>query len=51
MIFQNFLSFWRQPFNAQGGVVSWALFTGLILVIIFLWSRVLREAGHVIGSV
>jgi hypothetical protein len=32
---------WAQPFDSNGGVVNWALFIGLILVLIFLWTRVI----------
>lgn len=46
----NFKSWWTKPFNAEGSVFDWFLFTGVILVIIYLWTRILREAGHVIGS-
>lgn len=45
-----FSAWWQQPFNAEGSVKTWFLFTGVILVIIFLWTRILREAGHVIGD-
>lgn len=51
MNYQSFVNWWKQPFNAQGSVSSWFLFTGLVLVIIFLWSRVLREGGHIAGAI
>lgn len=43
-----FSTWWKQPFQSDGSVTHWFLFTGLILVIIFLWTRILNEAGHVI---
>jgi hypothetical protein len=30
-----------QPFKSNGSVWNWALFIGLILVLIILWSRVI----------
>jgi hypothetical protein len=42
---------WKQPFNTDASAGSWFLFTGFILIVIFLWSRILREGGHVIGEV
>lgn len=38
----SFKTWWQQPFNSQGDVMNWALFIGLILVLILLWSRVIR---------
>lgn len=32
---------WAQPFNSSGSVWNWALFIGLILVLIFLWTRII----------
>lgn len=39
---EAFKNFWRQPFSAQGSVVNWFLFIGLLIVIIFAWNRILR---------
>jgi hypothetical protein len=50
MNFDAFLNWWKQPFNAQASSGSWILFTGFIMVVIFLWTRVLREGGHIIGE-
>jgi hypothetical protein len=47
----DFKAWWTQPFKSDGSVKTWFLFVGLILVVIFLWTRILREAGHVISSV
>lgn len=33
---------WAQPFNPQGDVISWALFLGLLIVIAFAWTHVLK---------
>lgn len=32
---------WAKPFDTQGSVWNWALFVGLLLVLIILWSRVI----------
>ena len=37
----SFKNWWTQPFQSNGSVVNWALFIGLILVLILLWSRVI----------
>jgi hypothetical protein len=34
-------TWWSQPFDTNGNVWNWALFIGLILVLILLWSRVI----------
>ena len=31
----------KQPFNEEGSVFNWVLFTGLIIVAIYFWSRIL----------
>lgn len=41
-MFSSFKTWWKQPFTSQGSVLNWALFIGLILVIVILWSRVIR---------
>lgn len=48
---ERFAIWWKQPFNAEASVTGWFLFTGLVLIIIFLWSRILKEAGHIIEKV
>ena len=48
---ESFIQWWRRPFNSEASATGWFLFTGLVLVIIFLWSRILREAGHIIEKV
>lgn len=39
---QAFANFWKQPFQASGSAGNWFLFIGLLLVIIFAWTRILR---------
>lgn len=51
MQWQTFANWWKRPFDASADATSWVLFTGFILVVIYLWTRVLREAGHVVSSV
>lgn len=49
-MFKTFTDWWAQPFNAQASASSWILFTGFILIVIYLWTRVLREGGHIISE-
>lgn len=37
----SFKNWWAQPFQSSGSVTNWALFIGLILVLILMWSRVI----------
>ena len=37
----SFKAWWSQPFSSQGSVWNWALFIGLILVLVIMWSRVI----------
>lgn len=38
----NYLqSWWEEPFNPNGSVITWALFVLLIIVLIFIWSTVI----------
>lgn len=46
-----FKNWWAQPFNASASASSWFLFTGFILVVIFLWTRILREGGNIVEKV
>ena len=32
---------WAQPFNAQGSVVNWFLFLGLLIVLSIAWRTVI----------
>jgi len=41
-MWSSFKQWWAQPFQSEGSVWNWALFIGLILVLIILWSRVIR---------
>jgi hypothetical protein len=50
-LFNNFKTWWAKPFNIEGDAIGWFFFVGLILVLIFLWSRVLKEGGHVVNAV
>lgn len=36
----------KAPFSSGMSVWGWFLFFGLLIVISILWSRILREAGH-----
>lgn len=49
----SFQQWWQQPFSSSGSVTNWALFIGLILVLILLWSRVIRmfeDMGEAVAS-
>lgn len=37
----SFKQWWSQPFHTEGSVWNWALFIGLILVLMIIWSRVI----------
>ncbi len=50
MDFDALVAWWKQPFNAKASASSWIIFTGFILIVIYLWTRVLHEAGHVISE-
>lgn len=45
------IAWWKQPLTAQASATTWILFTGFILITIYLWTRVLHEGGHVISEV
>ena len=51
MNFQPFINWWKQPFNASASAGGWFLFTGLILIVIYLWARILREGGNIVEKV
>lgn len=40
-MWSSFSNWWTQPFDSQGSVWNWALFIGLILVLIIMWGRVI----------
>jgi hypothetical protein len=48
-IFANFTNWWKKPLNIGGDGWDWLLFVGFVLIAIFLWTRVLREGGHIVG--
>jgi len=51
-MYSSFKEWWSQPFDSTGSVWNWALFIGLILVLIILWSRVIRlfeSVGEAVG--
>jgi hypothetical protein len=49
-MWQNFVQWWEQPLKTQASASTWFLFVGFILIIIFLWTRILNEAGHIIAE-
>lgn len=42
-LFSRLTALWTRPFNEEMDLLSWALFVGLILVLVILWSRVLSH--------
>lgn len=49
----SFRAWWNQPFQSAGSVWNWALFIGLLLVLILLWSRVIgmfEAVGENVGE-
>jgi hypothetical protein len=47
----SFKAWWDQPFNAQGSAWNWFLFFGLIILISFAWTRVLRLIADTTAAV
>jgi hypothetical protein len=48
----SFKQWWTQPFQSSGSVVNWALFIGLILVLILMWTRIIamfEEMGEAVA--
>lgn len=42
--FCNAVNRWlKQPFKEEGSALDWFLFLGLVLVIIFFWTRILAR--------
>jgi len=37
----TFASWWKQPFDSSGNVMTWVLFVGLLIIAAFLWQTVL----------
>lgn len=44
-------SFLKQPFQENGDVWNWVLFTGLIIILVILWSKVLDHIEPVLDAV
>jgi hypothetical protein len=36
-------TWFAHPFNANGSVLQWAAFVGVIAIAAYLWSRVIRD--------
>ena len=36
-------NWWQKPFDPNGDAVNWALFLGFVVVVVFMWTRVLRQ--------
>lgn len=39
---EQFKAFWAQPFDANGSVVRWFLFFGLLIAISIAWRQILK---------
>lgn len=42
-VIESLKSWAIQPFNSTMSLSQWALFTGLVLVLVFFWMMVLRD--------
>lgn len=42
-IVQDFMAWIREPYSDDMTVLDWFLFIGLILLIIWVWARILRK--------
>lgn len=40
-MWSSFSTWWNEPFDSSGSVWQWALFIGLVIVLIALWGRVI----------
>lgn len=41
-------AFIAEPFNAQGSVLDWFLFLGVVLIAAWFWSRIIAEFSRVV---
>jgi hypothetical protein len=46
-MFTSIKSWVAQPFKEQQDLVQWALFTGLIVILVFGWTRVLKHVTEI----
>jgi len=42
-VYSSLAGWAKQPFSSKMDLVHWTLFTGLILILIWFWSRVLKH--------
>jgi ABC-type multidrug transport system permease subunit len=42
-IIEIFNQWWKKPFDPNGDAVNWILFLGFVLVVAFLWTRILKK--------
>ena len=47
----SFSAWFAQPFDSQGSVWRWALFIGLLLVLIIAWTRILNLIADTTAAV
>ena len=48
---ESIRAWWDEPFDSEGDVWTWFLFIGMLIVIIFAWSRVLRLISDTTAAV
>jgi hypothetical protein len=41
-ISETLMAFWRRPLDIEGDAVNWILFLGFVIVVAFMWTRVLK---------
>ncbi|MDE2019919.1 MAG: hypothetical protein KGJ13_06275 [Patescibacteria group bacterium] len=50
MDFTKFAAWWARPLNAQASATDWILFTGFILITIWLWTHILRDGNRAVRA-
>jgi hypothetical protein len=40
------IGWFKQPFNSQGSALNWALFVGLLIIIVWMWNIILLKLSN-----
>jgi len=43
---QEIIGWFKQPFDSQGSALNWALFVGLLIVIVWMWNIILMKLAN-----
>jgi hypothetical protein len=46
----DYLSFYKQPFKSDMSVSGWFLFVGLMIVLLFAWGLILAEFAAIVKT-